>query len=64
MSSIYDATRGVSVICIFNSRVKLERYLLPSLEVQSAPYETLLIDKGNKGIAYFPHGPMVRRSNE
>lgn len=59
MSSIYDATRGVSVICIFNSRVKLERYLLPSLEVQSAPYETLLIDNtGN------PHDSPAKLLND
>jgi len=35
---------GVSVICIYNSREKLEKYLLPSLEKQTSTYEMLAID--------------------
>jgi hypothetical protein len=38
------STAGVSVICPFNSREKLERYLLPSITSQRAPHELLLID--------------------
>ncbi len=35
---------GVSVICAFNDRQKLDAFLIPSLRKQTSPYELLLVD--------------------
>ena len=35
---------GVSVICAFNNRQKLDTFLIPSLKKQTSPYELLLVD--------------------
>ncbi len=39
-----DMSPGVSVICAFNDRQKLDTFLIPSLQKQSSPHERLLID--------------------
>ncbi len=46
----FPARRGVTVICAFNQRDKLERFLLPSLARQTIPHQLLLLD--NTGGAF------------
>ncbi len=38
------AAKGISVICAYNNREKLDRYLIESLSRQDAPFELLAID--------------------
>lgn len=38
------ASSSFSVVCVYNDKKKLEKYLLRGLENQDFPYETLLID--------------------
>lgn len=38
------AAEGISVICVYNSREKLDRYLVSSLNKQYSPFELLAID--------------------
>jgi hypothetical protein len=40
----FDYNEGFSVICVFNSREKLNRYILASLQGQSVPFEFIGID--------------------
>jgi len=35
---------GISIICVYNNLEKLDRYLIPSLEKQTAAFELLAID--------------------
>lgn len=35
---------GISIICVYNNREKLDKYLIPSLEKQTAAFELLTID--------------------
>ncbi len=35
---------GISVICVYNNRDKLDRYLIRSLQGQDAPFELLAVD--------------------
>lgn len=45
---------GFSIVCAYNDRGKLERFLLRSLEGQSAPFELLLIDTRAGGVKSAP----------
>lgn len=51
---------GVSVICPCNNMEKLEKYLIPSLEMQSAPHELLLID--NTDNAFPSAAPILNKT--
>ena len=39
-----QAAKGISVICAYNNREKLDKYLIRSLSRQDAPFELLAID--------------------
>ena len=41
----------ISVICIYNSRELLEKYLLKSLNIQNMDYEQILVDNSSKKFA-------------
>jgi hypothetical protein len=45
---------GFSVICIYNNRQKLDKYLVRSLNTQTAPYEILAIDNTDGHIKSAP----------
>jgi hypothetical protein len=46
---------GFSIICAYNSREKLEKYLVKSLSNQTAPFELLTIDNTKEDYISAPH---------